>query len=304
MFGGGNDMIVVKLIGGLGNQMFQYAAGRALALRHDVPLAIDISWFGGSQRGKPFAEHRRQYALGDFRINASILPEISARRYFRGKLMKRALRRLSLGFLDRLIPGPQIYIETHADYDPELSGRKPPLYLDGYFQSWRYFDAIEEILRSEFRLRDSTISTRALMLAQAARGIGPLIGLHVRRGDYVHPAIKGIHFPPSEQYLLRAMATFGPLATFLVVSDDLPWCREVLSGPKVVIADAGDMIRDLFALAACDGYILSASSFSWWGAWLGDPSRTKQVVAPGRWFGGGRATAGTGDVVLPHWRQM
>jgi hypothetical protein len=203
-----------------------------------------------------------------------------------------------------LIPGPRFYREGKSGRGSDLINLCPPLYLCGYFQSERYFSRIEQVLRTELRPRDPATLELASSIARRARASGPLIGIHVRRGDYLHSKIRDIHVSPSEDYLTRAMAQFGSSTRFLIVSDDASWCRKKLDRSNVVIADPADLMTDLFTFAACDGYILSASSFSWWGAWLGDSDRRKQVIAPQSWYGG-RKMGATGEEIYPeHWRRL
>ncbi|WP_298258660.1 alpha-1,2-fucosyltransferase [Bradyrhizobium sp.] len=281
-------MITVSLIGGLGNQMFQYAAGKALAMRHGVPLALDISGF-------------RNYALRPFLLDRLAVPEAVAlaraepaqkaeANFERAKWKARIDRLLGKAGLPRLA-APNEYREPHFHYDPAFEALGPQMALFGYFQSERYFSSIAEGLRDWFALREplGTAATAALNRIGASR---LPVSIHVRRGDYLKPGTHEVHGILGETFYREALGRLesiaGDEAELFIFSDDSEAAEQVLSFvPKSrlvhVRGDAERPWEDMALMARCRHHVIANSSFSWWGAWL-NRSPDKIVVAPRSWF--------------------
>lgn len=163
-------------------------------------------------------------------------------------------------------------------------------YLDGYWQSEKYFSDYEERIREEFSVR-APLDGRSLELAEQMRE-RPSVSVHVRRGDYFsNPVTAAVHQVCDVEYFQRGIAYLGERLenpTFFVFSDEPDWARDNLRipYPTTVIShnDASRNYGDLRLMSLCDHHIIANSSFSWWGAWL-DPSSDKIVVAPKTWFG-------------------
>jgi hypothetical protein len=277
------SLVVVRLAGGLGNQMFQYAAGRALALRHGAELKLDVSGFD--------AYRRRRYELDALSIRASLATDADLARFGieakpRWRLVERMRRRLRIARKGRGFP---VYREPHFQFDPTIAMLRPPVYLDGYWQSEKYFCDCAATLRSEltasapFEAANAAISARIDAVTA--------VSLHVRRGDYADdPKTNRYHGTCSLDYYRRAIdhivARVGSTHVF-VFSDDPPWTRANLrvDAPATFVdvnsADRG--FRDIQLMSRCRHHVVANSSFSWWGAWL-NPSPEKIVVAPKRWF--------------------
>jgi len=282
-------MITVSLIGGLGNQMFQYAAGKSLAERHGVPLAFDISGF-------------RDDKLRSFLLDHLLVPEATAlaqeapvlaadRNFVSAKWKGRIDRLLGKAGLRKLPRSPNEYREPHFQYDPAFETLGPQASLFGYFQSERYFQTIEGRLRHWFSPRHPLGGAAAAALARIETSRLP-ISVHVRRGDYLNPGTAETHGIQGERYYRAAVAclesTLGQEAELFVFSDDPAAAEEVLSFvPRSRLAHVrGDPARpweDLTLMARCRHHIIANSSFSWWGAWL-NASPDKIVVAPRAWF--------------------
>jgi hypothetical protein len=263
-------MIVVRLIGGLGNQLFQYAAGRALARRRGVDLGLDV---------RAYANNRRRYGLDAFAIKVAPVENRA--------LPPRGLLDLLLGRLAGRSPFT-VYRENGPGFDPAVLSMPDGTYLKGYFQSDRYFaDAVSEI-RDE--LRTIGLPNTARTALQAAIADTCAVSLHVRRGDYLtDPKVNRVHGVLDIDYYLRATeliaARVGVEPTFFAFSDDPDWVEANLRlrFPLVVVRQRGAAHEDLRLMAACRHHIVANSSFSWWGAWL-NPSPDKIVVAPKAWF--------------------
>ena len=300
-------MITVSLIGGLGNQMFQYAAGKALAERHGVSLALDISGF-------------RNYALRPFLLDRLLVPEAvnSVQAEFvqkpkanfeRAKWKARIDRLLGRAGLPKLASSPNEYREPHFHYDPAFESLGPQTALFGYFQSERYFSSVAEDLRGWF-LPGTPLGDAAAVALKRIEASRLPVSVHVRRGDYLNPGTIEYHGILGEPYYRNALARLEAVtngdAELFVFSDDALAAEEMLSFvPKSRLMHVhGDPERpweDMALMACCGHHIIANSSFSWWGAWLnGAPE--KVVVAPRNWFASGQLSKwNTCDLYPPGW---
>lgn len=261
-------MITVKFCGGLGNQMFQYAAARAVALRLDTEIVADLRWFD-----KHAAARRRAGLANDRPFD---LPHLAI-----APLRERGcLTRLLHNRLLRLGLRPFYTPETAAFCDHALTLRDGTT-LAGFFQSERYFADIAADLRRAFQPRAPQLRARVLdAMAELRRLNRPLVAVHIRRGDYIRP--DGGSVVVDLRRVQAAMARFE-VATFVVFTDDRPWCRQALGGDNVVLSPVEGVIEDLFAMSTCEHFIIANSTFSWWAAWLGT-ARDKRVLAPDDWY--------------------
>jgi hypothetical protein len=283
------DVITVSLIGGLGNQMFQYAAGKALAERHGVPLALDISGF-------------RNYVLRPFLLDRLLVPEAVTSvqeepppkpelNFTRAKWKGRIDRLLGKAGLPKLAASPNEYREPHFHYDPAFEALGPRISLFGYFQSERYFSSIAESLRDWFSPREPLGTPTKAALKQIETSRLP-VSVHVRRGDYLKPGTAEVHGILGEQYYRRAISriesSLGGEVDFFIFSDDCVAAEQVLDflpKPRLVHV-RGDPERpweDMALMSRCRHHVIANSSFSWWGAWL-NRSPDKIVMAPRAWF--------------------
>ncbi len=273
-------MIVVRLYAGLGNQMFQYAAGRRLAHALGVNLKLDVSDF---EKYLP----RRRYGLGYFEIQErfATFEEMQAtRRIGIG-------RRLAARLRGRAPRAAAHYVEKHFHFDPAVLTLPDGVCLDGYWQSEKYFADIAELIRREFTLRVPPTEQSRRLEAQIAAT--EAVSLHIRRGDYVtDPIVVRKHGTlPLDYYdrCIRAVEQIVAHPHFFVFSDEPRWAREnlKLAHPATFVAheptEATADIEDLRLMGKCRHHIIANSSFSWWGAWL-NPSAAKRVLAPKQWF--------------------
>lgn len=253
-------MITVNIKGGLGNQMFQYACARALALRNNDSLQL--------VRTEKSVDTSRVFSLVNFDIKGTIVDSFTPA--FATKLKElweqKVLRRFYVGF------------------EPSVMKRTGDTYLDGYFQSERYFIDQAEQIRRDFRLK-VTLGSAAEKWVNTIRHDDRAISLHVRRGDYVdHPDFGGI---ADREYYERAIDFMAKCIApkFYVFSDDLEWCRRNLPLPQDTTFVSHPSLKDyeeLCLMSLCRHNVIANSSFSWWGAWL-NPNPNKIVVAPARW---------------------
>lgn len=277
------SIVVVRLVGGLGNQLFQYAAARAVALRSRSGLVFDLSWFSSVTD--------RKYALAPFAIDAQILvdsktaPKSMARNYW-----QRIERRLVSGLGLRKYGCP-VFMERHFHFDLTVLNLRAPVYLDGYFQSERYFADCVAAVTSELSMPPPS-STRTQILLEEIQ-TSEAICLHIRRGDYVsNPAANAFHGTCSMDYYAAGFAVAAEEMRnpkCFVFSDDPGWVRSnfALDAPTTIVDIHGpcEPHEDLRLMAACQNFVIANSSLSWWGAWLGKYP-DKRVIAPQTWFSG------------------
>lgn len=278
-------MVIVKLCGGLGNQMFPYSAGRRLALHLDTQLKLDITGFHVYKERSEL--DFRQYGLHVFNINES----------FASADEIRALATVTQGgigaFVHRLFHSkakrPKSYIkEKHVHFDPTILQLKDDIYLDGNWVSWKYFEDIESTIRKDFTFKKSATGENRIF--QEEIQTCQSISLHIRRGDYVNdPKTNAIHGTCSLEYYKNAIQYIDKRVKnphFFVFSDDLDWTRDNLKThyPMTFVDCNGplDGHEDMRLMSKCKHNIVANSGFSWWGAWLND-NPDKIVIGPKKW---------------------
>jgi Glycosyl transferase family 11 len=200
---------------------------------------------------------------------------------------------------------PSRFYETNGscNFDPRVFEQPDGTCYQGYFQSYRYLEECRPELVRRLRFRDEQRARSEVTRFAYRRRYGrPLVSLHVRRGDYVdHDADFDWGNLASDGYYHRAIQAIGDDVTYLVFSDDLPWCRQNLEIDRLEFVDL-DHFTSLCLMTGCDVNVVANSSFSWWGAFL-NPSA--EVYAPSRWW---RAMPPPNDhqddIVPPAWRTI
>ena len=274
-------MIVVKVIGGLGNQMFQYALGRKLADDRSVPLRLDLTWF--DELPDKGSDTARSFALDGWRVRAERATEADLARF---PLSRPILKRLSRYFSPFLLP---VVVERSFRFDPRVLSVPRTAYLNGYWQSAKYFASIERVLRTDFSMNAPACPHSERLIGEAGRAGS--ISLHIRRGDYVNnPSTNSFHGVCTVDYYKLAAKRVADEVTephFLVFSDDLDWARKniKLEWPTSFVEHDSCCVphNDIWLMSLCSHHIIANSSFSWWGAWL-STNPGKVVVAPKQWF--------------------
>jgi hypothetical protein len=287
-------MISVRLCGGLGNQLFQYATARRLAHKLGAELLLDTGWY----EHRPSADTPREFELLHYAIDVN-LPNAWEKLAFRS-YGGRILRRLPLPR-----PWPR-YRERSFAFDPAVLALPDGSYLDGYWQSAKYFDDIGSVLRRELTPAVAPGPEDQQVIHAMSRGVA--VAVHVRRGDYVsHQAAAANHGLCSVDYYRAAIAAIAaqvPDAHYFVFSDDPAWTRETLRfpGPATFVDHnaAATAFQDLRLMSLCRHHIVANSSFSWWGAYLASHP-AQQVIAPARWFAHGGDTA---DLIPAGWQRI
>lgn len=292
--------ILTSLMGGLGNQMFQYAAGRAVALRLGLGLELDLSWFRvhGS-------EQDREYALGPFPHTGIPADDASLAEWKRRK-DSRLHRRLRKLFGDRCFWRNPYIFEPHFHYWPDLEAVSFPVRLEGYWQSERYFASCAETIRRDFTFPALPSGTADELGREILRAGERSVSVHVRRGDYVANAtVNAMHGTCSPEYYRNSLAHIAqgsPLRLFLF-SDDPDWMRrnfDTAGHTSVAVDLKAAAIHDMHLMSLCRHHVIANSSFSWWGAWLGAVEGL--TCAPEHWFVSSERD--TRDLIPERWTRI
>lgn len=276
-------IILTKLKGGLGNQLFQYATGRLLSNKTDRELFLDVTGFSAPVSN---TDTVRQFDLEKFNINAKILPPEEVQkiknpygiiskgiRYFKHKV-------LNLHYYDF----EPLFFESAQ----KRISKNKNIYIEGYFQSEKNFLGIREILLQELSLKEEFKSKEFIRLQSEIESKNS-VSVHIRRGDYIkNPGVTKYHGICSLKYYQNAInkvkeSVVNPV--FYFFSDDPVWVSENvdLNENSKIISDKNlSAPEELILMSTCKHNIISNSTFSWWGAWL-NKNYDKLVIAPTPW---------------------
>lgn len=295
----GERLIIVRLRGGLGNQMFQYACGRAVSARTGGLLTLDLH---GLLDRRPRAGFTcRDFELHPFRIRIDLASprEVSWLGPTLGERLWARLRRQpvrSRRVLRERLPGA---------FRSAVLTTPGPVLLDGYWQDARYFEDIAGVLREEFRLWQSPVGDAAELEREMLAGTS--VCVHVRRGDFLNfpEAVLPVEYFRRAHGLIRQLV---PEASFWVYSDDVAWCREALGflAPRRIVGEdafGGSPALHQYLMSCCHHFVVSNSTFSWWAAWLG-AHPGKRVIAPARWFRSGDVPPEAEAIVPRDWIRL
>lgn len=274
-------MVRILLSGGLGNQLFQYAFGRYYAFFYKTGFALDLSKFSIDSK----LITKRNYEL-DFFDNPCLLVTSSP--------VPRYHFIFSNLFLANYFKINYFYREKSTKFDNNIFRYGPNIIADGYWQSFKYFQAISRLIISDIDTHKplSKLSKETLDLILSYEGA---VSIHVRRGDFIeNSAAFNFHgVLPLAYYndLISKISNLINCPYFFIFSDDPSWCRENLklnsSNVTFVTHNLGnDSWQDLILMSYCRHHIIANSSFSWWGAWLADQrfGENRLVFAPKKWF--------------------
>lgn len=259
--------VTVILRGGLGNQMFEYAAGLNLALKSGAKLMLDTTYLN-DRFPRPQITHR-DYDLDVFALK----PEFTA------------LSKISSAVP---IPGFWLGLDLISFFVKKILKVKQNPVLWGFYAGEKYFAENENAIRAAFRFRES-LTGEAASVAKKIKEENS-IAIHVRRGDYTLPRYEKLYGKTNVSYYEQAIAHMEEKVSnpkFFIFSNDIAWCRENIKpkSPTVYLDDATSGPKGSFHLhlmSLCKHAILANSSFSWWAAWL-NVNPEKIVVAPKRW---------------------
>lgn len=293
-------MIITKLQGGLGNQMFQYAAGKALSLYHKVELRLDTSslYINTSEINSSRSFELRQFkGISEIEIN-----EVNRNTYKQFPFLKEKI-------LQKLLPTYKrdVYKEKKYHYDKNFFNGQKHQYLKGYWQSELYFSKYKKEIVSAFQIKDEIINNVKPLIVKH-KDLRTL-AIHIRRGDYLrNPEIVEWHGVLTKDYYLKAFTLLQEKAKIdkvLFFSDDPAWVEKelipIISGENVSNLLSTNQYEDFFLMQHCTHNIIANSSFSWWAAYL-NPNPNKIVVAPKNWFN--KAPYDTKDLYPQNWLKV
>lgn len=275
-------MIIGKILGGLGNQMFQYAATRSLAASKGVSYCLDIMQFSGYRLHQGFQIN----TIFDCNSRLASREEISSVLGWQSSSgVRRFLSRSALsGFRSSSWISEPYFNFWDGFFDVPSN-----CYLDGYWQTEKYFKTVQNLIRKDFNFCLPMNQQNTVMANKIKNSMS--ISLHVRRGDYVaNQNVNKIHGICSVDYYKTAIAQMASQIEnpmFYVFSDDIDWVKK-----NINIGHPHDFIEhnkgtesynDMRLMSMCHHHIIANSTFSWWGAWL-NPSQEKLVIAPKKWF--------------------
>ena len=294
--------IIVRVVGGLGNQLFQYAFARSLSARLGTDFKLDINSFSTFYK-------LHKYSLQYFNIKENLARDGD----FFGFVWLRKQNRLFNAFyrhlrLKRKIM-PFYYPEHTFHFNPEAFQAKDGTYFDGHWNTEKYFKNIRAELLKELTLKEplSPYSQGIFEKIKNSRAVS----IHVRRGDYVaNSATNEIWGTCSMEYYKKAIDQIvkrEPKPHFFIFSDDYDWAIEnfkSLPYPVTCISNTAEKnYEDLTLMSHCRHNIIANSTFSWWAAWLNN-NPDKIVVGPERWFNTKKASTDTRDVISETWIKL
>lgn len=292
-------MIVVQLIGGLGNQLFQYAAAKSLSLYHETELQLDVSSFLRTEL--PDLEVPRDFEMYNFKGVNERSVDVNT------LVNNKEYSFLSEKGLERLLPNYKrgIYKEPFYHFDNNFFKSRKNVFLKGGWQSYKYFDKFQNNIVNALQLKDNLIDAGEKTLYETA-GSGGVVSVHVRRGDYLRkPIILEWHGIMGKEYYAEAFEQISKRSTInkvLYFSDEPEWVANellpIMHGEIISGKISKSQYQDFYLMQHCSHNIVANSSFSWWAAYL-NPNPDKIVIAPKRWFN--KAPYDTKDLIPENW---
>lgn len=272
-------MIITKLNGGLGNQMFEYAHARSIQLRNNDIMALDLEGFTHSNPKYP----KRHFSLRSFNIpeDVQILPNEKCKKL----IIAQAASKLNRKIANKVFEAFHIYLWKTPQYKEFKIGdtKKGTFYFYGYWQSDKYFRDYEDIIRKELRVKTEPIPEAITYLRKVEASNS--VCVHIRRGDYV----QGNMITCNENYYLSGMKyianKINQECTFYIFTDDIDWVKDNIrfEHPVEYVKIDNPDYEVLRIMYSCHHFVISNSSFSWWAQFLCDRPN-KIVYAPAVWF--------------------
>lgn len=281
-------MITVFLRGGLGNQMFQYAAGLHLAKRNQASLALDVAYLNDRWPRKEFTYRTLDLDIFGIKPRFTLLSRVS--NHFPVPGLWAALDFAGIQLREALILQTVVREREPNTFDPEVLKVGGSVLLFGYWQNEKYFKEIESDIREAFQFK-IPLDDYAQKLKKEIES-SESVALCVRRGDYVqHQSAKALMGDTNVDYYAKAIAHINervksPRYFVFTADDDIEFCKQTLNVPAntVYIGKLDPKWSfHLELMSLCRHSIIANSTFYWWGAWL-NPHKNKTVIAPARWY--------------------
>lgn len=293
-------MIVVKLMGGLGNQMFQYAFAKNLAIKNNTVLKVDLSFLLDRTPRENFIF--REYDLGIFNLNVEQIKKDELQQFL-------APRRQS--FFDRVLGkkkiDTQIIKEQFFYFDATNISTKENIYIEGYWQTEKYFKEIESTIKNDFSFQ-YPLSELETTLNNQIRSTNSIC-VNFRRTDFVNlknsADTHGVTEMDYYEHAIQLIAEKVYEPHFYIFSDDIEWCKEniKLNYPMTFVDHQYKGIKFssyLQLMKNCKHFIIPNSTFAWWAAWLAE-NENKVVIAPKNWFKDEILQNQTDDIIPTGW---
>ena len=265
-------MIIVKILGGLGNQMFCYAYAQSLRQK-GFDVKIDISEYKVNKF--------REFQLNKFKFELPLSTKEENQKIFSNSVFYKIFKNTRLDFSKKIR-------EKKFFFDENLLTIKDNSYVVGYFQSEKYFKSLEKILVKHFTLKPA-LSSYSEKIKRKIQNSNNTVSIHVRRGDFLNSKNVKVHGLCNLQYYQKSINyledKFSKLE-YYIFSDDIKWCRDNLKIDNSIFIDSHKKRiphEDLYLMSLCKNNIIANSSFSWWGAWL-NRNVQKIVIAPKLWL--------------------
>lgn len=290
-------MILIKLQGGLGNQMFQYAFASILAKRNDTVVLLDNSFFEQTEKKIGFTP--RKFELDIFENNYQKALDSDIISFQNLSKINNLKKKIGLNY-------PKIYFEQAFNFQKVVLSIKSPVILNGYFQSYKYFIGHEDLIRQLFTFPLNKLDSENIKLLNTIKNSNS-IAIHIRRGDYVNDEIAAqFHGTCSLGYYLEAIKLLISKNNEIILvffSDDNDWVeKQFMDLPiaKIFVSHNKNenSWKDMFLMSSCSHNIIANSTFSWWAAWL-NLNPNKIVMAPKNWFA--EIGKNSNDLIPPKW---
>jgi hypothetical protein len=287
-------LIIVKAIGGLGNQMFQYAYAKVLEQKgHKVK--IDISSFD------TYKLHGG-YQLDKYDLDLETSTQEENKKLYVNNILSKILKKLG-------IDNSNLVKEQSLLFDKKLLDVEDNRYIDGYFQSEKYFTTIRSILLDQFVInKDLSNYTKEIEKDIVSSIVS--CSIHIRRGDYVsNEKSNNTHGTCDIEYYKKSIELmddkFNDIKYF-IFSDDIEWVKKNLKMQNAIYIESEEKRiphEDVYLMSLCSHNIIANSSFSWWGAWL-NQNNNKIIISPKRWFNDAKMLEQSGDIVCKSWKRI
>tara|TARA_R110000787_G_scaffold184181_4_gene296050 strand:+ start:727 stop:1608 length:882 start_codon:yes stop_codon:yes gene_type:complete len=290
-------MIIIKLQGGLGNQMFQFALASIIAKKNKSLLKIDTNSFDSNIEG--ITPREFELSIFDNSYKKALFTEIE--NFQKSSFVNKLKKKLGLNYT-------KVFRESNLRFNDKVLKLKSPIYLEGYFQSYKYFLGEEGYVENIFSFPKGEIEGKNIKFLSDIENNNST-GVHIRRGDYLNDKeTQEFHGNCGKEYYSKAIDFFEKQnedVTFVFFSDDIEWVKNefnYLDSKKIfIVGNTGENNWiDLFLMSSCSHQIIANSSFSWWSAWL-NKNKNKKVIAPKNWFANEKANKDANDLIPSSW---
>jgi hypothetical protein len=294
-------MIIISLFGGLGNQMFQYACGKAVAAKLGVELKLDVSYLIDRTQRENFTF--RNYELAVFNISEEIANVNEVRDYIPNLWKSSKFQQLAYKII-RLYNGNNYYFEKlKFQFESRIATVKDNSYLYGYFQTEKYFLPFKKEIIDAFQLKSDVDSVNRNLIDKIKTENS--ISIHIRRGDYQLSPFNLLEIDSYYRLAIEYIQREVESPKFYIFTNDYDWTETNFAqfdiDKTIVKHNQGEKsFMDMILMSNCKHSICANSSFSWWGAWL-NQNLEKIIITPKQWFKTTNGEQAINDLVPETW---